>query len=181
MRTSQAWDVGPRNMSKRGSYDSRVNLSFSFFPGGIFINAMTHEYLRKVESLHGLEPLMRRMEEEGVWTMLSRELGKSTIENKKVGVYTVFRKNWKWITTTQALQLINHLWALLLQESSWKMKAADKTVMFRSPFENKKVGNCSKFWKRWTEKKLLNAKYGSMIGIVCMCSCTYDHDKIAAT
>ena len=54
---------------------------------------MTHEYLRKVESLHGLEPLMKRMEEEGVWTMLSRELGKSTIENKKVGVYTVFRKN----------------------------------------------------------------------------------------
>jgi len=59
--------------------------------GGLFINCMTEDYLQSVESLHELEPLMKTMEDEGRWTMLSRETEKAMVGGRN-GCFHFFRK-----------------------------------------------------------------------------------------
>ncbi len=56
----------------------------SEFLGGLFINLMTKKYLDIVDNLKILEPLMEKMESEGIW--------------KKLEVYTdnVLPNNNRW-------------------------------------------------------------------------------------
>ncbi len=57
--------------------------------GGLFINQMTKNWLTEVESLHGLEPLMKEMEREGIWKHIE------TFEvpgNPAPGIFHIYKK-----------------------------------------------------------------------------------------
>lgn len=60
--------------------------------GGYFFNSMTEYYLESVEALHELEPLMKSMEDEGLWTRLERQTVANNISDK-TGLFHVYRKN----------------------------------------------------------------------------------------
>ncbi len=67
----------------------------SFVPtGGLFLNWMTEYYLKTVDEYHDLEPTMRKMEEEGLWKMLSRETEPNIIVEHN-GLFHTFRKSLK--------------------------------------------------------------------------------------
>jgi len=55
------------------------------------VNCMTEYYLQSVEELHQLEPLMRKLEEDGLWKMLSREIERNTVSDKS-GCFHIFKK-----------------------------------------------------------------------------------------
>ena len=61
-------------------------------PGGYFFNSMTEYYLQSVEALHELEPLMKTMEEEGLWTKVERQTVPRNIADK-TSVFHTYRKN----------------------------------------------------------------------------------------
>ena len=61
------------------------------FAGGVFINNMTEYYLQSVDTLHDLEPLMKRMENEGVWKWISRETEEAMLGGK-TGCFHTFIK-----------------------------------------------------------------------------------------
>ena len=52
---------------------------------------MTKNYLDSVPELKELEPLMSRLESEGVWKMLEKRITDKHVGDK-MGHYTVFRK-----------------------------------------------------------------------------------------
>eukprot|EP00094_Tigriopus_californicus_P007315 TCALIF_07040-PA protein Name:"Similar to WBSCR27 Williams-Beuren syndrome chromosomal region 27 protein (Homo sapiens)" AED:0.06 eAED:0.06 QI:0/0.75/0.4/0.8/1/1/5/424/232 len=60
-------------------------------PGGYFFNAMTKYYLESVDSLHGLEPLMRQMETDGKWLMRAR-LVQDHVIGREQGLFHAFQK-----------------------------------------------------------------------------------------
>ena len=55
---------------------------------GIFINAMTELYLKLVPHLHGLEPLLFKMEKEGIWKVIFRLV----TEDQRPDLYHICRK-----------------------------------------------------------------------------------------
>ena len=57
-------------------------------PGGLFINLMTKIHLDIVENLRDLEPLMAKMESEGIWQKVEIFLD----SEQKQGVYHIYRK-----------------------------------------------------------------------------------------
>ena len=57
-------------------------------PGGVFINSMTKWYLGNVEKLAQLEPLMDKMEQEGIWEKVEIFLDKEEYQ----GVYHIYKK-----------------------------------------------------------------------------------------
>ena len=68
--------------------DSLYQAARDLKPGGLFINLMTKMYLDIVEKLQGLEPLMRKMEIEGIWQKVDIFLD----GEEKQGVYHIYRK-----------------------------------------------------------------------------------------
>jgi len=56
--------------------------------GGLFVNSMKELYITSVPQLHGLEPLMRQMEEEKIWKWTLRLVD----ENEWPGLYHACRK-----------------------------------------------------------------------------------------
>ena len=68
--------------------DSLYQAARALKPGGLFINLMTQMYLDIVDKLHGLEPLMAKMETEGIW----RKVDIFSDGEEKQGVYHIYRK-----------------------------------------------------------------------------------------
>lgn len=68
-------------------------ISCSSRPGGLFLHGMTEHYTRTVEAYHGLEAYMERMEREGVWTRVRREVVPGTGAVRNPGLFHVYRKN----------------------------------------------------------------------------------------
>ena len=56
--------------------------------GGLFINAMSEKYTKIVPELRGLDPLIWKMEEEGIWKYVLRLIE----ESKWPGLFQVCRK-----------------------------------------------------------------------------------------
>ena len=57
-------------------------------PGGIFINLMTKKYLEVVDKLFFLEPLMQKMEKEGIWSKIEIYCD----SEEKQGIYHIYKK-----------------------------------------------------------------------------------------
>ena len=70
---------------------SEVSNCWMFASGGVFINNMTEYYLTSVDTLHDLEPLMKKMQDEGVWYWVSREAEPAMLGGK-TGVFHTFIK-----------------------------------------------------------------------------------------
>ena len=58
------------------------------YKGGLFINAMSEKYTKIVPELRGLDPLIWKMEEEGIWKYVLRLIE----ESKWPGLFQVCRK-----------------------------------------------------------------------------------------
>ena len=68
--------------------DSLYQVAKTLKSGGLFINLMTRKYLDIVDKLAGLEPLMEKMETEGIWSKVEIFLDKE----EKQGIYHIYRK-----------------------------------------------------------------------------------------
>lgn len=58
------------------------------YKGGLFVNAMSEKYTKIVPELRGLDPLIWKMEEEGIWKYVLRLIE----ESKWPGLFQVCRK-----------------------------------------------------------------------------------------